>query len=127
MGEDTALTLAYARPRQISAAESRIYTDEQVLNLTRSAYERGRFDAEVNELHATWAEYDEPQLTREQRVAARTVEMKRCADRVAAELGRPAGYRYRGGPVDWHTAMPLGSACAWLRSAPFRQRQRVAA
>jgi hypothetical protein len=127
MGEDTALTLAYARSPRITPAESRRYTADQVLGLTLAAYERGRFDAEVNELHATWAEYDEPQLTREQRVAARTAEMKRSADRVAAELGRPAGYRYRGGPVDWQTGMPLGSACAWLRSAPFRQRKRVAA
>lgn len=127
MGEDTALTLAYARPRQIGAAESRSYTADQVLSLTRAAYERGRFDADVNELNAAWAEHQEPRLTREMRVAARLAEMQRHAVRIAAALGRPAGYRYRGGPVDWQTGMPLGSACAWLRSAPFRQRNRVAA
>jgi hypothetical protein len=34
-----------------------------------------------------------------QRVAARIAEFEECARRVAAEMGRPPGYTYRGGPA----------------------------
>lgn len=82
------------------------YTDEQLLDLVLDAYTRGRHDADVNELHATWAEHDEPRATREQRVTARLDQMDRDARARAEREGRP--YRiYRGGPVDWQTGRPV--------------------
>lgn len=45
-------------------------------------------------------------------------EERRIADNLAA--GRHPGYRYRGGPVDWMTGLPEGSACAWLRNKRLR-------
>jgi hypothetical protein len=78
------------------------YSADEVHALIFAAYERGRYDADVNELHGTWLEYAEPRAAREQRVRARLAEMDRAAEVAAARAGRP--YRiYRGGPVDWDT------------------------
>lgn len=52
---------------------------------------------------------------REDRIRAELAEGQMIASGVAREMGRPAGYRYRGGAVDWETGLPAGSACAWLR------------
>lgn len=51
----------------------------------------------------------------EQRHARRLAEMEAAAVRLADQMGRPPGWRYRGGPVDYDTGLPVGSACAWLR------------
>lgn len=53
--------------------------------------------------------------TRAVRVATELRDMAASAGRVAEELGRPAGYRYQGGPVDWETGLPAGSPCAAAR------------
>ncbi len=57
---------------------------------------------------------------RERRRAAEAQRYAEVAEQVSAELGRRPGYRYRGGPVDWETGLPVGSACAWLRRARTR-------
>lgn len=95
------------------------YTAAQVLDLVTAAYERGRFDGDLNELAALGATHDEPRLTWEARVAARVAANVAYYERLNADLGRPAGYRYRGGPVDWETGMPARSGCAWFK----RQQQ----
>ncbi|MET8265959.1 hypothetical protein ABZU92_18425 [Micromonospora arida] len=83
-----------------------MYTAEEAFDLARTAYLRGRYDADINELRGTWAEHSEPQATREQRVAARLEEMDRAARSRAERDGRP--YRiYRGGPVDFETGRPV--------------------
>jgi hypothetical protein len=69
--------------------------------------------ARTVDLHTAWQPIG--RATRQQRIAAEHTTMRAAADQVAAELGRPIGYTYRGGPVDWDTGMPAGSACAWLR------------
>jgi hypothetical protein len=57
------------------------------------------------QLHAAWAPIG--RTTRQQRIALEHANMAALCDQVSAELGRPAGYTYRGGPVDWHTGKPL--------------------
>ncbi|WP_430497864.1 hypothetical protein ACQRWP_23835 [Micromonospora trifolii] len=82
------------------------YDADQVHALIFAAYVRGRYDADVNELHGTWAEHREPRATREQRVQARLDEMDRAARARAEREGRP--YRiYPGGPVDFETGRPV--------------------
>lgn len=44
--------------------------------------------------------------TADQWLAERLAEMERHAARLAQQMGRPPGYQYRGGPVDWHTGRP---------------------
>jgi hypothetical protein len=83
------------------------YTANEVRALLYTAYIHGRHEADINELQAIWAEKREPRLTRERRVAARIAEMEAAAARINAELGRPPGYEYRGGPVVWATGAPL--------------------
>jgi hypothetical protein len=46
------------------------------------------------------------QWTNGQRVAARLARAERGAALVADQLGRPPGYRYDGGSVDWQTGQP---------------------
>lgn len=60
------------------------------------------------------------QIQHREECAQARADARREAVNVAA--GRHPGYRYRGGPVDWHTGLPVGSACAWLR----RQRGQLA-
>lgn len=110
----------------------------KALELARAdAYARGRLD----ELRAVAEEHARLELLgpnwRQQAVAdhlaaerKRTAmftaraEERRIADNVAA--GRHPGYRYRGGPVDWHTGLPAGSACAWLRNKQRRDADQGA-
>lgn len=56
--------------------------------------------------------------TSHQRYLDRLADMKHSADDMNRKLGRPHGYSYRGGPVDWETGLPARSACAWLRNHP---------
>ncbi|WP_326564532.1 hypothetical protein [Micromonospora peucetia] len=82
------------------------YSANEVHALLYAAYVRGRYDADINDLHGTWAEHDEPRATREQRVQARLDEMDRTARLAALRAGRP--YRiHPGGHVDWETGRPI--------------------
>lgn len=92
------------------------------------AYERGFRDAlravavnvaELNLLDPGWRETAE--VAARERIAARAAVDTERVERRNAKLGLPAGYRYRGGAVDWGSGLPAGSACAWLR------RQRAGA
>ena len=91
-----------ARPK----ATSRLYSAADVLGVAMDYYARGRHDADVCELIATWAERDVPRATRAGRIAGRVAEMRQAAERVAEREGRV--YReYLGGPVDWETGTRL--------------------
>lgn len=82
------------------------FTAEEAFELARTAYLRGRFDSDINELRGTWTEMAEPRATREQRVVRRLAHMDAAARAQAARQGRP--YRiYRGGAVDWETGRPV--------------------
>lgn len=87
-----------------------------------AAYEQGRADQHAHDrahladlladlaarhadLAAAWQRLGA--VTRQQRITRDLVAMHALSDRLAAELGRPAGYTYRGGPVDWDTGKPL--------------------
>ncbi|MEU4772942.1 hypothetical protein [Micromonospora sp. NPDC023644] len=86
------------------------FNREQVAYLMHLAYESGRtaeYVADVAELHATWARHPQQRTTAEERYQQRMAEMPACAAQINAELGRPPGYRYDGGPVDWETGRPL--------------------
>lgn len=45
--------------------------------------------------------------TREQQHAERMAEMDQAAELVNAQLGRPPGWTYPGGHVDWETGRPV--------------------
>lgn len=91
-------------------APVRTYTDAQAAYVAHLAHESGRTSAYLDglaELHAGWAR------SRWRRRYAELVADRLAADDAAAaginaRLGRPAGYRYDGGPVDWETGRPLG-------------------
>ena len=80
------------------------FTREQVAYLLHLSYDSGRTAQVVGdlaELHAGWARHPIQQATAEERYQERMAEMAASAVQVNAELGRPAGYRYDGGPVPW--------------------------
>lgn len=86
------------------------FTREQVAYLLHLAYDAGRtarYVADVAELHAGWARHPHQRTTADERYAERMAQFAACAAQVNAELGRPPGYRYDGGPVDWETGRPL--------------------
>ena len=86
------------------------FSREQVAYLMRLAYDSGRtaqYVGDLAELHADWARHPFQRVTAEQRYQERMAEMAACAAQINAELGRPPGYRYDGGPVDWNTGRPL--------------------
>lgn len=56
------------------------------------------------ELDDTWKPV--ARKTADQWVVERVADMERHAARLAAQMGRPPGYQYSGGPVDWHTGRP---------------------
>jgi len=85
------------------------YTRDQVAYLMHLAYLSGgtaRHVGDIHEMTATWARHPHERATAEQRHAERMAEMTAAATRINAELGRPADYEYRGGPVDWATGRP---------------------
>lgn len=47
-----------------------------------------------------------PRGDREERIAERIALFEACAAELARRMGRPAGYRYDGGPVEWETGQP---------------------
>lgn len=57
---------------------------------------------------------------RERRIRRELQEATERAQELARQMGRPEGYTYRGGAVDWETGLPAGSACAWLRAREGR-------
>jgi len=67
--------------------------------------ERHRIAEAYAELEAAWRPVG--RKSHAQRVAERVAEMEQHAARMAERLGRPAGYVYRGGPVDWETGRPV--------------------
>lgn len=86
------------------------FTRDQVAYLLRLAYDSGRtaqYVGDIAELHADWARHPQQRATAEERYQQRMAEMAASAAQINAELGRPPGYRYDGGPVDWETGRPL--------------------
>lgn len=47
-----------------------------------------------------------PRGDHEGRVAERVALFEACAAELAQRMGRPPGYRYDGGPVEWETGQP---------------------
>lgn len=111
-----------ARPSAEDGTTMLVYSASEVLEVALAAYQRGLIDAASQAGRDHW---NRPELIagfRAQRIAAEIRAMsERAASRYLAR-GLPDGYDYKGGPVDFQTGMPLGSACAWLR----RQRARPA-
>lgn len=86
------------------------------------AYQQGRADQHAHDrahlaglladlaarhadIHTAWQRLG--RVTRTQRITNELAAMTAHSQRLAAELGRPAGYTYRGGPVDWDSGKPL--------------------
>lgn len=88
------------------------FTRKQVAYLMRLAYDSGRtatYVGDLAELHATWAQHPQQQVIAEERYQQRMAGMGANAAQINAELGRPPGYKYHGGPVDWETGRPQGA------------------
>jgi hypothetical protein len=86
------------------------FTRGQVAYLMRLAYDSGRtarYVEDIAELHAGWARHPAHRRTADDRYRERMAQMEANAAQVNAELGRPPGYVYRGGPVDWETGQPV--------------------
>lgn len=117
-----------------TAADQKNTTDSTIVadlihQLTADAYEQGRRagiaegrnleKANIGETigailardaeFAAWLRDQVGAPTREQRIAGRIADMEKHADELNRRLGRPTGYRYTGGPVDWNTGRPLTS------------------
>lgn len=85
------------------------WTDEQVSCLLMLAFSSGQsaqFEADLAELQCVQLDHATARETYEQRVSHRVADMEQHAARLAVAMGRP-GYRYDGGPVDWHTGQPV--------------------
>lgn len=109
-----------ASPEPDDDGSSRYYTAAEVLTVALDAYGRG-FDDGVSDTGRTrWRDPDVINRFREQRVAAELAAMKEKAEVGRLQRGRREKFEYRGGPVDWSSGLPAGSACAWLH----RQRAR---
>jgi hypothetical protein len=92
---------------------SRSYTDDQITYLMKLAFDCGRsatYREDLAELGCAWNDNAERRRTYEQRVTQRRAQMEADAARSNERLGRPPGYRYDGGPVDWETGSPLRRA-----------------
>lgn len=88
----------------------RTFTRAQVAYLMRLAYDSGRtatYVGDLAELHAGWARHPFQRVTADERYRERMAEMAAAGAQINAELGRPPGYRYDGGPVDWEAGRPL--------------------
>jgi hypothetical protein len=83
------------------------YTADQVAYLMALAYASGRqasFDDELADLYRGWYARRGWRRTARERMAERMAEMQDAQAAIDARLGRPAGYCYRGGPVEWDSA-----------------------
>lgn len=88
----------------------RTFNREQVAYLMHLAYLSGgtaRRQGDINEMTRTWATHPHQRITAEQRYAERMADMSASGAQINDELGRPDGYRYAGGPVDWETGRSL--------------------
>ncbi|MEU4570804.1 hypothetical protein [Micromonospora sp. NPDC023956] len=86
------------------------FTRDQVAYLMHLAYDSGRTAhhlEDVARLHCTGIDNAFLRRTHEQRVADEIADMTARAERLHADMGRPPGYEYRGGPVDWDTGRPV--------------------
>lgn len=121
----TEATVSVSMPAGRLTDETQSYT-AQVLEVALAAYEHGLMVALAQAGRDHWNDPELHARLRAQRIAADRARMKACAQRQYRQRGLPAGYDYRGGPVDWVTGMPAGSACGWLRRTQ-RSVDRVAA
>jgi hypothetical protein len=86
-----------------------------LVQVYRAGLQAGRRQAEAriaeawDEVDATWRSV--PHRSYEDRVAERVALFERCAAATAGALGRPDGWGYDGGPVDWETGIPLAPPC----------------
>lgn len=114
------LTLDEDPSRDHAPPEIGTYTAAEVLDVALAAYQRGRDDAASQAGRDEWAREQVVAAFRSARIAAELTGMRDAAASRYLTRGYPAGYDYKGGPVDYETGMPAGSGCAWLR------RQRIA-
>lgn len=105
----------------VEAAERRAYQQGRLETLTNIAAGH----AELELLGDGWR--DRARKTAHDWYRERVATFEQCARQMNARLGRPEGWNYRGGAVDWHTGLPLGSACAWLRRTRTTAQERRAA
>jgi hypothetical protein len=102
-------------------SEGGTYTAAVVLYVAMAAYQRGRDDAASQAGRDQWRREEVVSAFRAARLSAEISWMRDKAQSRYLARGYPDGYDYKGGPVDWETGLPAGSACAWLR----RQRRRT--
>jgi hypothetical protein len=103
------------RSREEVPQDQPYFTAAEVLEVVRDAYSRG-FDA--GQAQAGRDHWNDPAIAepwRQERINTEIAQMKLRAEARYARRHLPDGYDYKGGAVDWHTSMPAGSACAWLR------------
>ncbi|MFI6759439.1 hypothetical protein ACIBF5_09900 [Micromonospora sp. NPDC050417] len=108
------VTTAGITLRAVDAIESgqQTFTREQAAYLMHLAFDAGRTAThleDVAEVHCAAQDNATMRATYEAKVAVRMAEMSAAADRINHQLGRPPGYRYDGGPVDWETGAPLAA------------------
>lgn len=85
------------------------FTGQQVAFLLSLAYDSGRtatYREDVAEMHSVWEDRRAMRRTYEERVAERMAAYAAAAERINVKLGRPPGYVYLGGAVDWETGQP---------------------
>jgi len=88
----------------------RTWTDEQVVYLVALAYEsglHGRLEADLAELHTQWMTNAQRAATADERKAARLAYYTEQYAALNERMGRPLGYSYSGGAVDWATGRPV--------------------
>jgi hypothetical protein len=114
------------RQREDIPPDEPYFTAAEVLDAVLAAYERGLTDGQAQAGRDRWNDPAILEPFRQQRINREIAEMKLRAE--VRYLGRqlPAGYDYKGGPVDWATGMPAGSGCAWLRRTQRIRQQAVA-
>ena len=98
-----------AATEALRVRRDRLWTNEQVSYLIALAFESGRTsaaDERIAEVRACWLERIMSEKARDLR-AERLAYYERCAEKIAQQMGRPAGYVYAGGPVDFETGRPL--------------------
>ncbi len=110
-------------------ADAETFTRGQVAYLVHLAFESGRtasYRDGLAELHGAWARSRWRRRYAEL-VADRVGAYGAAAARMNTRLGRPAGYRYDGGPVDWDTGQPLDVPRQRSRRSAFQRTHRGAA
>ena len=108
------------------SSQVKLYTAAEILDVVLAAYARGRADGAAQAARDRWNSPAVASAFRQARVAAEVAWMRRRAAGRYDIRGYPTGYDYKGGPVDWETGMPAGSACAWLRRTRTAVRRSAA-